>query len=145
MSSFSLTIVVGNLGRDPELRPTSSGMAVCNLSVATSTKSKGEEKTEWHRVVVFGEQAENCAKYLKKGRTVCVEGRNQTREWTNKEGQKQRSTEIVANRVTFLGGGDRATTREGIENPDAPRNATLRDMVTAATAQREPGDDDGWT
>lgn len=102
-------ILIGNLGRDPELRYTQSGQAVANFSLATSeqfSKKDGtrDERTEWHRIVAWGRTAELCAQYLSKGRTVYVEGRLQTREWENKEGQKQRTTEIVAQSVQFLGG-----------------------------------------
>jgi single-strand DNA-binding protein len=102
-------ILIGNLGRDPELRYTQSGQAVANFTLATTetwNKKEGgrEERTEWHRIVAWGRTAELCAQYLAKGRTVYVEGRLQTREWENREGQKQRTTEIVALTVQFLGG-----------------------------------------
>ena len=103
-------ILIGNLGRDPELRYTAKGQPVANFTLATSeswnSKDGGgrEERTEWHRIVAWGRTAELCAQYLAKGRTVYIEGRIQTREWENKEGQKQRTTEIVANTVQFLGG-----------------------------------------
>lgn len=109
MAGVNKVILIGNLGRDPELRYTQQGTAVANFSLAT-TESIGkkdgtrEERTEWHRIVVWGRTAENCSQYLAKGRTVYIEGRLQTREWENKEGQKQRTTEIVAQTVQFLGG-----------------------------------------
>lgn len=111
MASVNKAIILGNLGKDPELRHTGSGTAVCNFSVATSERyqDKGgewQEKTEWHSIVVWGRQGENCAKYLAKGRTVYVEGRIQTREWQDKEGGKRYSTEIVATTVQFLRSGD---------------------------------------
>ena len=110
MGSVNKVILVGNLGADPELKYTPSNRAVCNLSVATNEvwKDKSgqkQEKTEWHRVNVWGEQAENCSKFLTKGRMVYVEGRLQTRSWDDKEGKKRYSTEVVADRVVFLGGG----------------------------------------
>jgi single-strand DNA-binding protein len=111
MASVNKVILLGNLGRDPELRYTPSGQPVANFTVATNeswTKKDGsgrEERTEWHRIVAWGRTAELCAQYLAKGRTVYIEGRLQTREWENKEGQKQRTTEIVANTVQFIGGG----------------------------------------
>jgi single-strand DNA-binding protein len=110
MASVNKVILIGNLGRDPELRYTPGGQPVANFSIATNeswTKKDGsgrEERTEWHRIVAWGRTAELCAQYLAKGRTVYIEGRLQTREWENKEGQKQRSTEIVANTVQFIGG-----------------------------------------
>ena len=111
--SVNKVILIGNLGRDPEVRYTPSGAAVANFTVATNeawTDKSGQkqERTEWHRVVVWGKAAENCGEYLSKGRSVYVEGRLQTREWTNKEGAKQYTTEVVANQVVFLSGGDRS-------------------------------------
>ena len=109
MAGINKVILIGNLGRDPEIRYTQQGTAVVNLVLATSEqwtdKSSGErqEKTEWHRIVIFGRMAENCEKYLSKGRQVYVEGRLQTRSY-EKEGQTHYMTEIVANTVQFLGG-----------------------------------------
>jgi single-strand DNA-binding protein len=110
MASVNKVIVIGNLGKDPELRYTPGGQAVCDLSVATTdqwTDKGGErkEQTEWHRVVVWGKQAENCSQYLTKGRQVYVEGRLRTRQWDDKDGNKRYTTEIVAQTVQFLGGG----------------------------------------
>jgi len=109
MAGVNKVILVGNLGRDPELRYTQQGTAVANFSLATTEsvpKKDGtrEDRTEWHRIVVWGRTAENCSQYLAKGRTVYIEGRLQTREWENKEGQKQKTTEVVAQTVQFLGG-----------------------------------------
>lgn len=102
-------IIVGNLGKDPEVRFTPSGQAVANFTVATNdswTDKQGQkqERVEWHRIVVWGKLAELCGEYLTKGRQCYVEGRIQTREWTDKEGKKNYTTEIVANSVQFLGG-----------------------------------------
>ena len=110
MASVNKAIVVGNLGADPEIRYTQSGAAVCNLRVATNevwTDKEGtrNERTEWHRIVVFGKQAENCEKYLEKGRQVYVEGRIQTQEWEDRDGNTRYTTEIVATTVQFLSGG----------------------------------------
>ncbi len=107
-------IIVGNLGRDPELRYTNSQTAVCNLNVATTRRVKRDEKwedeTEWHRITVWGKQAESCNEYLSKGRQVYVEGRLQTRKYEDKDGVTKYSTDIVAEEVKFLGkkgdGGD---------------------------------------
>jgi single-strand DNA-binding protein len=109
MAGVNKAILIGNLGRDPELRYTQSGSAVANFTLATSENwnnknGEREERTEWHRIVAWGRTAELCAQYLAKGRTVYIEGRIQTREWEDKEGQKRRTTEIVANTVQFLGG-----------------------------------------
>lgn len=104
-------MIIGRLGDDPELRKTNSGKSVCNMSVATNRTWKDDngqkqEDTEWHRIVVFGRQADNCEQYLSKGRQVYIEGRIQTREWTDNDGNKRHSTEIVAQSVQFLSGGD---------------------------------------
>jgi single-strand DNA-binding protein len=106
-------ILIGNLGADPEVRFTPGGQAVANFRIATSdtwTDKNGQkqERTEWHRIVVWGKLAELCGEYLKKGRQCYVEGRLQTREWTDKENRKNYTTEVVANSVTFLGGRDGA-------------------------------------
>ncbi len=103
-------ILIGNLGADPEVRFTPSGQAVANFRIATNeswTDKSGQkqERTEWHRIVVWGKTAELCGEYLKKGRQCFVEGRLQTREWTDKEGKKNYTTEVVAQNVQFLGGG----------------------------------------
>lgn len=103
----NMVILVGNLGQDPELRSTGSGTAVCNMSLATSRKWKdrdgnSQEKTEWHRIVVWGKQAESCNEYLSKGSQVYVQGRIETRKWEDKEGNDRYSTEITAENVRFL-------------------------------------------
>ena len=104
--SVNKVILVGNLGRDPEVRETKSGNQVANLRVATTHRSKvgdeWQEQTDWHTVTVFGRQAELCGKYLEKGRQVYIEGRVQTRKWQDKEGNDRYSTEVVANDVKFL-------------------------------------------
>lgn len=110
MAGVNKAILVGNLGKDPELRYTQGGQAVVNFPVATSeqwTDKSGErqERTEWHRIVVWGKVGENCAQYLSKGRSVYIEGRIQTREWEDQSGQKRYTTEINAQTVQFLGGG----------------------------------------
>jgi single-strand DNA-binding protein len=109
MGSVNKVILVGNLGADPELKYTPSSRPLCNLRIATTEVYKDksgqrQEKTEWHRVTVWGDQAENCNKYLSKGRSVYIEGRLQTRSY-DKEGQKHYATDVVADRVVFLGGG----------------------------------------
>jgi len=109
MASVNKAILIGNLGSDPEVRYTPGGQAVANFRIATNdvwTDKSGQkqERTEWHRIVVWGKQAEACGEFLSKGRSVYVDGRLQTREWTDKEGHKNWTTEVVANRVEFLGG-----------------------------------------
>jgi single-strand DNA-binding protein len=108
MAGVNKAILVGNLGRDPELRQTPNGQSVVNFTLATSenwTDKGGErqERTEWHRIVVWGRTAEMCNQYLSKGRTVYVEGRIQTREWEDKDGNKRYTTEVNAQTVNFIG------------------------------------------
>lgn len=110
MAGVNKVILIGNLGRDPELRYTKNGQAVTNFTLATNDswtdKTSGErvERTEWHRIVAWGKTAELCAQYLAKGRTTYIEGRLQTREYEDKEGVKKYTTEVIAQNVTFLGG-----------------------------------------
>lgn len=107
--SVNKAIIVGNLGRDPEMRTTQSGSQVANFSVATSRRyndrdGQRQEETEWHRVVAFGKLADICGQYLHKGKQVYIEGRLQTRSWEDKEsGQKRYTTEIVAQEMQMLG------------------------------------------
>ncbi len=107
--SVNKATILGNLGADPEIKYLPSGQAVCELRIATTETYKDkndqrQDRTEWHRIVVWGKTAENCAKFLKKGQQVYVDGRIQTRSWENKEGVKQYTTEIVADQVVFLRG-----------------------------------------
>lgn len=109
MSSVNKAIILGNLGRDPEVTYSAGGTAICKLSVATAQRFKDklgewQEKTEWHKITVFGASAENCGKYLAKGRQVYVEGRIETDSWEDDAGNKRYSTGIVAREVKFLGG-----------------------------------------
>jgi len=109
MASVNKVILLGNLGRDPETRYTTGGDAVTNLRIATTETWKDksgdkQEKTEWHSVVLFGRQAEIAGEYLKKGRSVYIEGRLQTRKYTDKEGVEKYATEIVGDRMQLLGG-----------------------------------------
>jgi single-strand DNA-binding protein len=110
MASVNKIILVGNLGRDPEVRSTQSGDKIANVSLATTDKrmnkasGQREETTEWHNLVIFGKQAEIAEKYLKKGKSVYVEGRVQSRKWTDKESQERTSYEIMVDNFTMLGG-----------------------------------------
>lgn len=113
--SLNKVFLLGNLGKDPEVRYTTSQTAVCRFPIATSDRRKDAsgnwtDHTEWHNVVVFGKTAENCANYLKKGRQVFVEGRIQTNKWQDKEGKDRYTTEIIGNVVQFIGGGKGAGT-----------------------------------
>lgn len=116
MASVNKVILVGNLGRDPEIRYLPSGEPVANITIATSSKYKGKtgemvEETEWHRVTFFGKLAEIVGQYLKKGRSVYVEGRIKTRKYTDKDGIEKYATDIIANEMQMLGG------REGMGEP----------------------------
>jgi single-strand DNA-binding protein len=109
MASVNKCIFIGNLGRDPEMRYMPSGEAIANFSIACTDSFKNkagekQERTEWVRIAIFGKQAEIAGEYLKKGSSVYIEGRMQTRKWQNKEGQDQYTTEIVADRMQMLGG-----------------------------------------
>ena len=127
MASVNKVILIGNLGRDPELRYTKSGQAVANFSIATNERWKdkdgqSQERTEWHRIVTWGKTAELCAQYLAKGRTTYLEGRLQTREYEDKDGIKRYTTEIVAQNVTFLGSGrsEASGNPSAMDGPPAP-------------------------
>lgn len=127
-------ILVGNLGKDPEVRFVASGNAVCNLRVATTERRKdGEEwkdHTEWHDVVVFGKTAENVGQYLSRGSQVYVEGRNQTRQFKDKEGVEKWRTEVIAHNVVFLGG------KGGGESKPAPASSgTTNGQATGTESQ----------
>jgi single-strand DNA-binding protein len=107
--SVNRVLLVGHLGRDAEMKFTANGTAVSKFSLATTERRKKgdqwEDATEWHRVTLFGKSADALQPYLVKGKQVCVEGRIETRSWDDKDGQKRFSTEIVAERVTLIGGG----------------------------------------
>jgi len=116
MAGINKAILIGNLGRDPEVRYTANGTAVANFSIATTERWKdresGEQKeqTEWHRIVAFGRLGEICGQYLSRGKQVYIEGKIQTREWEDKEGNKRYTTEIVASAMQFLGARDAGPT-----------------------------------
>ena len=108
MAGVNKVILVGNLGKDPELRYAPSGMAIANFSIATTETWKDksgakQEKTEWHKIVAFNKLAEICGEYLNKGKQVYIEGKIQTRQWEDKDGNKRYTTEIVAQTMQFLG------------------------------------------
>ncbi len=104
MAGVNKAILLGNLGRDPEIRYTPNGTAVANFTMATTERGKdGEDRTEWHRIVAFGRLAEICGEYLAKGRQVYIEGRIQTRDWEDRDGNKRTTTEIVALTMQMLG------------------------------------------
>jgi len=146
MASVNKVIIVGNLGRDPEIRYMPSGDAIANIAVATSFKSKdrntGEQKelTEWHRISFFGRLAEIVGQYLKKGSSVYVEGRLQTRKYTDKDGVEKYATDIIAEQMQMLGGrqgmGDGGGMDDGGYDAPAPRQAPAPRPQQAAPAPR---------
>jgi len=131
MSSVNKALIIGNLGQDPEIKYTQSGSPVANLSVATSErwkdKNTGEQKeqTEWHRVVVFGRLAEIAEQYLKKGSKVFIEGKIQTRDWEDAEGNKKYTTEVVAREMTMLD--SRASTDSSASSSDNSAKDAAKD------------------
>ena len=147
MASVNKVILIGNLGRDPELKSLPSGQPVANFPIATSEKwkdkSTGEtkEQTEWHNIIMFGKLAEIAGQYLKKGSSVFVEGRLQTRKWQDKNGQDRYTTEIIANEMKMLGSrGDQS----GSQPAQQPRSQSNQDARNKATfdAQAPAGFDD---
>jgi single-strand DNA-binding protein len=138
--SLNKAMIIGNLGKDPEMRYTPSGQAVTQFTVAVNRSYKGQneewkEETEWFRVVVWGQLAERAAERLRKGNKVYVEGRLQTRQWEDQSGQKRYTTELVANQVTNLERRNRDESEEGAFPP-----ATRPTRPTQAT-DGAPGDD----
>jgi len=139
MSGVNKVILVGNLGANPELRYTQGQQAVANLRIATTERwtdksGQKQEATEWHRVVVWGKQAEIVGQYLTKGRQVYVEGRIRTRQWQDQQGQKRFTTEIVAQNVQMLGGrGERAPGEEMGAGATVPPDDTIREDFGGGT------------
>lgn len=142
MASVNKAIVLGNLGRDPELRTMPDGNAICNMSVATTygwkDKASGEKKeeTEWHRVTLRNRLAEIAGEYLKKGSSVYIEGRLRTRKWTDKDGIDKFTTEIVADMMQLLGG--RAERQDGDRPAPASRPAQAARPSSAPTPGADP-------
>ena len=145
-TNINRVVLTGNLTRDPELRSLPSGMAVCNLRIASNTRRKDNSTGEWvdkpnyFDVTVWGAQGENCAQYLAKGRPVAVDGRLEWREWQDKEGNKRQSIDIIADSVQFLG------SRDGAENggrftPKSDVPADTGDFQPAAAPAGSADDD----
>jgi len=152
MASINKVIIIGNLGRDPEVKYTPSGAAVCNVSVATTRawkdKNSGDkvEETEWHRVVMYDKLAEIAGEYLTKGKPVYIEGRLKTRKWQDKEGKDNFTTEIVAETMQMLGGkdggGGGGQAQGGGQQSRAPAPApATRQNAARAPAPAGAGDD----
>jgi single-strand DNA-binding protein len=142
MAGVNKVILIGNLGSDPQVRYTPGGQAVANFNIATSERfnnkaGEKEERTEWHRIVAWGKLAEICQQYLKKGKQVYIEGRLQTRQWEDQQGQKRQTTEIVAQNMQMLGrageggpaggGGDFASSQDFPSAEPAPQGASTTD------------------
>jgi single-strand DNA-binding protein len=152
--SLNKAMIIGNLGRDPEMRYTPSGQAVTQFTVAVNRNFKGQngewqEETEWFRVVVWGQQAERAAEYLRKGNKVYIEGRLQTRQWEDQTGAKRYTTELVANQVTNLERRTRDESDEGAPSgatrPSRPAPAPVADSGAVADGGAAAGEkfDDG--
>ena len=143
--SVNKVLIIGRLGRDPELKYTQSGTAVCSLNVATDESYKDRdgnkvEKTEWHRVSCFQKQAENCANFLAKGSLIYVEGSLTTRKWQDQQGNDKYTTKIMAERVQFL---DRKGDNQcGADQPQGAPRQQPASRVNAPRQQRRPADDD---
>jgi single-strand DNA-binding protein len=157
MASVNKVILIGNLGRDPEVRYMPSGSAICNLRIATTrnwkdrTSGERQEETEWHSVALFDRLAEIAGEYLKKGRSVYIEGRLKTRKWTDKDGQDRYTTEIVADQMQLLGSreGMGSGADEGAERAErapraapAPRAPAPRQAPKASSTGFDDMDDD---
>lgn len=149
MAGVNKVILIGNLGKDPELKyGQTSGKAVCRFSLATTERWGGEDKTEWHNVVCFDRTAEIANEYLAKGRQVYIEGRIQTRKWQDQNGQDRYTTEILVSNLTMLGGGGRqggddyapAARREAPSRPAAGGGSSSK-----APARSAPLDDDPFS
>lgn len=139
MASFNAIILIGNLGRDPELRYSPQGTAVCQFSMATNDRVKEngnwEKHTTWFRVTVFGKQAEACSQYLQKGRPAYVQGRLRIEEWVDKEGKKRFTAEVTADKVQFLGSRDESEMLEKQEHD-------VKQAGGDGRQRRGPADDD---
>mgnify|MGYP003519344099 CR=1 FL=1 len=150
MASVNKVILIGNLGRDPEVRYMPDGGAITNVSIATTENWKDkngekQEKTEWHRVAFFGKLAEIAGEYLKKGSQVYVEGRLQTRKWQDKDGQDKYTTEIIADRMQMLGGkggGGMADMDDSAYAQAAPKSQPRANAPAAAQRPASSGFDD---
>lgn len=137
MASLNKVMILGNLGKDPDLRYTQSGQAVANFSIATSDRwtdkasGQAQERTEWHRIVVWGKQAENCGKYLRKGASALIEGRLQTREYADPKDntQKRYIAEVIADHITFVGGNGGGKSGGGMDAHDTAPRATTTQSV----------------
>ena len=140
--SLNKVLLLGNLGRDPEVRYTASGKAVATFTLATSSKwrdqdGNDQERTEWHRIVAWGRLGEVCGEYLSKGKQVFIEGRIQSRDWEDQDGNRRTTLEIIANDMIMLGGAGSSQSRESEERPRPQSPPRAR---PAETGQRKSDD-----
>jgi len=139
MASLNKVMLIGNLGKDPEVRYTAGGTAVASFSLATTEKFKGkngdwEEKTEWHNITLWARLAEIAGEYLSKGKTVYIEGRLQTRKWTDKEGKDRYTTEIVGEKMQMLSGKGEG----GGSNNSRPSGGSRPNQDNQTSSYQEP-------
>ena len=140
MSTINKAMILGRLGRDPEVRYTSGGAPVANISIATNSRSRDksgewQDVTEWHKIVLFNKNAEIAEKYLKKGGAVYIEGRIQTKSWEDQQtGQKRYSTEIIADQLKMMGGRDNQITNNPDDNPESINDIKQTDNDTKKTS-----------
>ncbi|MFL5923710.1 MAG: single-stranded DNA-binding protein [Gaiellaceae bacterium] len=138
MANINRVVLVGNLTRDPELRHTPSGMAVCSLRLAVNTRRKDNQTGEWTEkpnyfdITVWGNQGENCAQYLSKGRPVAIDGRLEWREWEDKDGNKRQTVDIIADSVQFLGSRDAPQGNGAVDSDLAPDTSDLQPSGVAS-------------
>lgn len=145
MASVNKVILVGNLGRDPEVRYMPNGDAACNFSIATTDTWKDkngqrQERTEWHNIVMYRRLAEIAGEYLKKGRPVYIEGRLQTRKWQTKEGQDRYTTEIIADQMQMLGGRDSGGSSTSYDSMNQDQPSAPRERAAPAAAKPAAAD-----
>jgi single-strand DNA-binding protein len=143
MASVNKAIIIGRLGADPEIRYTPGGQNVANFRIATNEvwNDRGgqrQKRTEWHRIVVWGKQADQCKEYLRKGRMVYVEGRIQTREWEDRDGNRRWTTEIVAQNIRFLDGSGAAAGDGASYGPPSDSGPGAPDMPEEPSARHRP-------
>lgn len=131
MAGLCKAVIIGHIGRDPEVRYTQGGMAITNFSVAATEKVKGQDKTEWFKVIAFGKLGEICGQYLSKGRQVYIEGRLQSSEWEDQQGNKRFSLEVVADTCQMLG--TKSDNQGGYQNSQQTTQAAPKQNINPET------------
>lgn len=145
--SFNKIIIVGNLGRDPELRYTPQGSAVCNFSMATNEKRRDksgelQDITTWFRITLWGRQAENASKYLNKGSSVYIEGRLKLDEWVDRDGNQRQTLDVTATDMQFISGGARTDEMGEVQNSNIQKASNVDQQGKSENFQDEVSDDD---